>query len=256
MLHSFTGCIKDRPDLRDFIYEPCHFSSTLPPHFTLPSEHLPAILNQESLRSCVANEISNVLKYCLSKEGYRIFQPSRLFIYFFGRVLHNFPSDADTGLSIRHGIQSVAQYGACDEILWPYDTVKFKIKPNEECINKAKNTIPKFRYVSIPNRIETLKSALYEGYPIVFGMTIYESFIYANTWKTGMVPIPQPNEHDIGGHCVAAYGWIDEIQCFLMMNSWGEGYGMKGWFYLPYEYVLKHGWDFWQVQFFSESVSK
>jgi C1A family cysteine protease len=247
-------CRRDFPDSRDFIYELQQNLTSQPQVFKLP--FLPEILNQGGLASCVANQVSNALKYCLMKQKFNIIQPSRLFIYYFGRVLHNFPADQDTGLSIRNGIQSVAKYGTCKEPTWPYNIDQFKIKPNDVAINEALQTIPKFQYVSIPNRLDYLKSALMDGYPIVFGLSIFESFCYENTWKTGNVPIPKPDEKSMGGHCVAAYGWVDEIQSFLMMNSWGTQYGIQGWFYLPYTYVLKHGWDFWQIQFFNKEVSK
>jgi len=244
-------CRRDFPDKRDYIYELQQL--TTPSFFTLPN--LPEILNQGGLASCVANQISNALKYCLIKDKLNTVQPSRLFIYYYGRVLHNFPADQDTGLSIRVGIQAVAKFGACKEPTWPYDIPQFKVKPNDVALKEAILTIPKFQYVSIQNSIDHLKSALMNGYPIVFGLSIFESFCYENTWKTGNVPIPKPNEKSLGGHCVALYGWSDEIQSFVVMNSWGTMYGIKGWCYLPYRVVLDYGWDFWQIQFFNGAVA-
>lgn len=246
-------CRRDLPDKRDFIFQVTSVSqlpSQLPSHFAL-TEYLPAILNQGGLGSCVSNEVSNALKFCLAKEHCSfVIQPSRLFIYYFGRVIQNSPSDQDTGLTIRNGIQAVAKYGACDEVNWPYDISQFSVKPNDQTIKEALLSIPMFKYVSVPKSIDLMKAAIFQGYPIVFGMAVYESFEYADTWKTGNVPIPKSTEKCLGGHCVAAYGWIDETQCFVMMNSWGEQYGLKGWFYLPYSYVLNYAFDFWQIQFF------
>lgn len=240
-------CQRDEVDDRDYIFELTLVP--LPPHYAIHT-NLPDILNQGALGSCVSNEISNALKYCLIKEKKTIIQPSRLFIYYFGRVIQGSPEDQDTGLSIRNGIQAVAKYGACDEIIWPYDITQFKVKPNDLAIQQANTTIPLFKYVSIENSLDHLKSAIHQGHPIVFGMNVYESFEYADTWKSGNVPMPKETEKCLGGHCVAAYGWIDETQCFLMMNSWGTSYGIQGWFYLPYAYVQTYAWDFWQITFY------
>lgn len=244
-------CRRDLPDPRDQVFMRVA-GVNLPEIFEL-TEFLPPVLNQGSLGSCVSNQVSNALRYCLNKEKQLIFQPSRLFIYYFGRLIQNSDLNQDTGLSIRTGIQSVAKYGACSEIIWPYIISQFQVRPSALAIEKANQTIPKFKYSSIPASIDLLKQAIVQGYPVVFGMNVYESFEWPATIQSGNVPFPKSNEKCLGGHCVAAYGYVDAIQSFVMMNSWGESYGIKGFFYLPYAYVMTYAWDFWQVQFFSGS---
>lgn len=38
-------------------------------------------------------------------------------------------------------------------------------------------------------------------------------------------------------HMVLAVGYDDALQRFLVMNSWGTGWGMQGYFTLPYAYL-------------------
>lgn len=45
-----------------------------------------------------------------------------------------------------------------------------------------------------------------------------------------------------GGHATALVGYSDEKQAFLLRNSWGQSYGMKGYAWFPYEdfkYILE-----------------
>jgi hypothetical protein len=45
-----------------------------------------------------------------------------------------------------------------------------------------------------------LKGCLAEGYPFVFGFTVYQSFETPQVARTGMVPLPSLGESTVGGH--------------------------------------------------------
>jgi C1A family cysteine protease len=47
---------------------------------------------------------------------------------------------------------------------------------------------------------------LAEGFPFVFGFTVYESFESQQVAKTGVVQMAQAGEHSMGGHAVLAVG--------------------------------------------------
>jgi C1A family cysteine protease len=59
----------------------------------------------------------------------------------------------------------------------------------------------------------------------------------------------------LGGHCVRLVGFTDhgypDIPAghFIGMNSWGTGWGMKGFFAIPYAYVTNPNLadDLWVV---------
>lgn len=73
-----------------------HDYTTLPIAFDLRTIRLPPILDQLSIGSCGANQISNILRYCLQKEKFNDFQPSRLFIYYFTRLIEGSMVTEDT----------------------------------------------------------------------------------------------------------------------------------------------------------------
>ena len=63
------------------------------------------------------------------------------------------------------------------------------------------------------------------------------------------MPMPAPREQVVGGHAVLAVGYDDTIDRFHVRNSWGTGWGVKGYFTMPYEYLLNENLsdDFWKI---------
>ena len=81
---------------------------------------------------------------------------------------------------------------------------------------------------------------------------VYESFESDLSMKTGNIPLPKKNERCFGGHCILLMGYDDNLRQFKFQNSWGTNVGVKGYFTLPYEYILNPNLsnDFWAITFF------
>jgi C1A family cysteine protease len=62
--------------------------------------------------------------------------------------------------------------------------------------------------------------------------------------------MPKPSERLLGGHAVLAVGYDDRTREFLARNSWGERWGMGGYFTIPYAYLFDANLadDFWTVK--------
>ena len=62
--------------------------------------------------------------------------------------------------------------------------------------------------------------------------------------------MPKPNEAAVGGHAVLAVGYNDTQQRFVVRNSWGTGWGQKGYFTMPYAYLTDPNLsdDFWTIR--------
>lgn len=251
----------DLPDIRDWHYFQHHLLKVdhLPMAVDLRSQ-MPPVVDQAAAGSCTANALAGALGF-LESQALRNkiaspeeFNPStfvpfsRLFIYYNERLLEGDPSE-DNGAQIRDGIKILAQYGGCDEAIWPYDLKNLFVKPTDSCYKEAcQHKISS--YYRLNADVSELKHALANGYPVVFGFTVYSSFESSEVATTGVMPVPQPYENVEGGHAVLMVGYDDQKQSFIVRNSWGTSWGDKGYFYMPYSVASNPNLcdDFWVIK--------
>lgn len=242
------GWIPDLPDQRDHLYAaPPRVLSALPPKTEL-TKHCPPVYDQGQLGSCTANAIGAAIEFDLLKQKLPDLAPSRLFIYYNERAMEG-TVNSDSGAMIRDGIKCVAKQGVCPETEWPYDIAKFTRKPTAACYQDAAKH-KAVQYQRLTPAASQLKGCLASGFPFVFGFTVYDSFESASVAKTGHARMPSASDKAIGGHAVMAVGYDDAKQWFLVRNSWGNQWGMKGYFTLPYLYVSDPNLadDFWTIR--------
>ena len=242
------GWIADLPDHRDLMYAaPMQVLTALPTTTDLRSK-CPPVYDQGQLGSCTANAIAAAVEFDLMKENKNEFMPSRLFIYYNERDMEG-TVDSDSGAQIRDGIKSVASQGDCAEKLWAYDINKFTDKPPQSCYDDAVKH-KAVQYQRTIRDLNQMKGCLASGYPFVFGFTVYQSFESQQVAQTGHASMPTPGEQAVGGHAVLAVGYDDSQNWFIVRNSWGTSWGMKGYFTLPYTYLLNENLsdDFWTIR--------
>ena len=243
------GWNRDLPDGRDFMYgAPAEVVRQLPTSVDLRPE-CPPVYDQGQLGSCTANAIGGALEFVQIKEKKaNPFTPSRLFIYYNERVIEH-TVDSDSGAQIRDGVKSVHKLGAPPETDWPYDINQFSKKPPENAYTDAKN-YQTILYQRVTPTLGQLKGCLASGYPFVFGFTVYESFESQEMANTGHLGMPGTGEKQLGGHAVLAVGYEDSSQAFIVRNSWGADWGIKGYFTMPYPYLLQGtlASDFWTIR--------
>lgn len=240
------GWLPDLPDHRDLRYRSiAPRAVTLPPSIDLAPDCSP-VEDQGQLGSCTANALAGALEYLDTKAG-QFADLSRLFIYYNERAVEG-TVNSDNGAFIRDGIKTLAKQGVCPEVKWPYVISSFAKKPPKSCYTVAL----KHRIVSY-HRIETvdeMRTCLSEGYPFVFGFTVYDAFESAAVSKTGTLNLPKKTEKVVGGHAVLGVGYNDKQKRFLVRNSWGPGWGKKGYFTIPYAYLGDRNLsdDFWTIR--------
>ncbi len=246
LLKHGYGWSPDLPDHRDLLYAAVRRAPVALPAAVDLRPGCPPVEDQGALGSCTANAIVGALEYLELKDKLPLVDLSRLFVYYNERVMeHTVQSDA--GAQIRDGIKSVAKQGVCSEAKWPYLISKFTVKPTAACYKEAL----KHRIVEYHRLItfDDMRSCLAEGYPFVFGFTVYESFESQTVAKTGTVPMPRKSERVLGGHAVLGVGYNDKQKRFIVRNSWGTGWGKQGYFTMPYAYLSNPDLasDFWAV---------
>jgi C1A family cysteine protease len=243
------GWIRDLPDQRDHLFAARPDAlKTLPPGIDLRGK-CPPVYDQGNLGCCTGNGIAGAIQFERMKQNLTpAFTPSRLFIYYNERVMEH-TVNSDSGAMIRDGIKSVAKQGDCPETSWPYDVSKFADKPPASCYTEAhKYTV--LQYQRLVQNLNQMKGCLADGFPFVFGFTVYESFESTAVQSTGVVPMPAPSEQVLGGHCVVAVGYDDSQQRFIIRNSWGTTWGQHGYCTMPYAYLSDANLasDFWTIR--------
>ena len=244
------GWKKDLHDPRDFKFKVSAPTEprVLPPLVDLRHQ-MPPVYDQLDLGSCTANALGAAYQFEDMKQGHPSFIPSRLFIYYNERVIENTVGE-DGGAMIRTGIKTMVDAGVCPESMWKYITGRFTRKPCPDCYKTAlENQVTEYLRIS-PHTIQGVKECLADGYPVVFGFTLYESMMTEDVKNSGMTTVPMLNEKPIGGHAVLAVGYDDSKQCLIVRNSWGSDWGIRGYFYLPYWYITtpNAAADFWTIR--------
>ncbi len=254
----------DLPDPRD--YQFVGPVQPLPPAVDL-RPHCPPVVDQGQVGCCEGNALAGALGLLELRDlSLRIdpamdfaasFLPlSRMFIYYNSRALEG-TTDRDAGASIRDGIKVLASLGVCTESTWPYKAVDAIFsradtftKPSDAAYAEAaahKIT----SYLSVDNSdAANIKGALFNGFPVVFGFSVFPSFESQAVAFDGKVPMPTSADLDdgaLGGHAVLCVGYDDARGVFIVRNSWGAGWGDGGYCYFPYAYLTDPDLadDFW-----------
>ncbi len=238
------GWVPDVPDQRDYLYSAIRPVVKLPQRVDLRGS-CSAVENQGSLGSCTAQALAGNLEYLDKKADLLYTDVSRLFIYYNERQSID-AVNYDSGASLRDGIKTLKDYGVCPEESWPYIIERFTRKPPLKCYTEAKkHCIESYHRITRPAE---MLACLAEGYPFVFGFTVYESFESQKVAHSGIVNMPGKKERALGGHAVMAVGFDQGAKRFLVRNSWGADWGKGGYFTMPYEYLEELSDDFWTIR--------
>lgn len=237
--------VRDHHDHRDHMY-----SAVAPievPDLVDLRKGCSPVQNQDNLGCCTGFAIVGALEYDENKQRETFIKLSELFVYFNERDYEG-DINKDAGAQIRNGIKLIAKLGVCQESLWPYNETKFKDRPSLECFQDGllHRALSYERVIVDQTNFE---HALAAGYPVVMGITVFESFESDEVAANGLVPLPQRGEKCMGGHAVLAVGYDRTRKLVIVRNSWGSDWGDQGYFYLPYEFMFDYGLvsDAWTV---------
>ncbi len=240
--YGYNPDLRDQRDHRFKLLE----GIVLPSSVDLRPQDSP-IEDQGELGSCTSFASGAAFRFDLRKQGLSDFVISHLFEYFNSRSKNQ--KLVDSGATIRDAIKAINTYGLCPESEWPYDLSKFTVRPSVKAYKDALKDRA-LTYQRVSQNLTQMKNCLAQGLPFVIGISVYQSFESQEVASTGIVPMPSQNEQLLGGHALLVVGYDDSTQRFTVRNSWGSGFGDKGYVYLPYQYLEDSNLasDFWVVQ--------
>jgi hypothetical protein len=234
-----SGYKPSKPKLGTKRYRSARLGSTqLPPRVDL-RPYMTQIEDQGETNSCVANAVAGAYEYLMKRYlGQSAYDVSRMFIYYNARTLEDDSRVEDEGSFICDAIEGLKQYGACSEESWPFDEESVNEEPDEDAYEEASQFLIEDTAI-VTADLQDWKQVLAEGYPIIFGISLFNSFDKQR--KPGLVPMPSDKEssrESHGGHAMLCVGYSDHDQVFIVRNSWGPKWGDKGYCYIPYRYLL------------------
>ena len=224
----------------------------------------PPIEDQGSIGSCTANAGVGLVEYFERRAFGRHIDASRLFLYKTTRSLLHWTGD--TGAFLRTTMEALTLFGVPPEEYWRYVIADYDKEPSAFCYSFALSykAITYYRLdpvgTSPKDLLTRIKANLSKGLPVMFGFTVFQSYDQAAS-NGGKFPFPTSAERIVGGHAVDAVGYDERLKikntnpggvettgALLIRNSWGTGWGDRGYGWLPYDYVLKGlAEDWWSV---------
>ncbi len=244
------GFIPDLPDIRDKYFKVSWWDwlwgKAIPDKIDLRDKFIPC-QSQGDLGSCTSFSSLAAAGYLDVLAEKPFGEYSHLFQYYNTREDKN----NDTGGSIRSAFKAMNKFGVCHETLWPYDISRFTEEPPAPCYKEGE-TRQVIQYSRV-NQGKDLRVILAQGFPIVYGQSLYGSFM--DTGQNGIVRVPDKSKESvIGGHALCIVGYFTDIKCFIVRNSWGRGFGLNGYCLIPFSMIEDENQccDFWVAKIIEE----
>lgn len=209
------------------------------------------IKNQGQQGACMSFSMVSVFEYFLKKNQTETPDLSEQFLYYNARKRTG-REQYDEGSNSVASIQTLSEEGICTEEAWPYKVGGYAEEPSAEAYKEAQRRRVK-RAVMVEKNIETIKSAIEDGLPVVFAVDLFPSF---GKGVNGFIPMPTDEEvqqlKEYGekhSHAMVLCGFNEDQHVFKVRNSWGTSFGDRGYCYISYDYIMQYGfWDLVAIQ--------
>lgn len=230
----------DREDWRDFIY----MSSQTPLKERVDLRPwCSRVEDQGHLGSCTGQSVVGAYELLLNKEvPDKFIDLSRLYVYYNARLIEGNTAE-DEGAYLRDAIKAVYLYGVCSESKWPYNINNFALAPTVESYQdgKSRNIRNYYRLLNVNDTVDALTNDL----PVMFSFRVYSAFDNLEYTKDFILDMPGKTEQPLGGHAMCFVGYDLEKRLFLARNSFGDDWCMRGYCWIPFEYVTDEVMDSW-----------
>lgn len=243
----------DRIDIRDWYYRP---RLQALPDQVINCDAVPEILDQGREGACTGFALAASINYLLHQRGSKLRVSPRM-LYELARRYDNWPGEDYEGSSARGAMKAWVRHGVCSRASWPDSkTGPYHL---EEAIAKEALRAPGGAYYRVKHReVRDMHAALNEVGILYVTLMVHSGWgrpgpqtvtlkytSGARKRSLGLPVIARSGRAD-GGHAVAIVGYTE--QGFIIQNSWGAGWGNRGFALLPYEDYMLHATDVWVSQ--------
>jgi len=235
------GYIYEEPQAGTKTYNETRYKKSDLPRKVDLRKHMTRVENQGQTSSCTANAVAGAYEYLAKKHTGQDYDVSRMFIYYNARLIGAGGDESKIkagGSGIGKAIESLQKFGACSETIYPFTKEAVSKAPDEEAYLEAADFLIEDTAL-VPTDLYAWKHSLAEGYPIIFGLNLFDSFDKQR--QKGLVPQPSDSEtsrEKHGCHAMLAVGYSEVDKVFIVRNSWGEDWGDAGYCYIPYDYLI------------------
>jgi len=245
--------------LRKDPYEPSKDRKLSAPKVNLPrsvswESQMSPIKNQGKLGSCVGfatvalkewqEQIENIDRIASGKKVNKndnYYDLSEAWVYWKAKAIDIWPNEE--GTSIKYAMEVLHKIGVPTEEYWTYSD---KDKDKGEA-KDGSDVIAKLYRIESYERVETIddmRAALVRG-PIVAGVSLFDEI--SRPGPDGYVPYPKREKYFMGGHAICIVGYDDGKERIRFKNSWGTGWGQRGYGEFDYKYIRDFLWDAWSA---------
>lgn len=149
-----------------------------------------------------------------------------------------YPIDANNlpvaGMDIRYAITSLCKRGVCLESYFPWNE-SWTPETGVCTIHKSRNDgVFYAKEYKLLKTQEEIKQWIYNVGPIQSSLITCNSFNNFHPDGEQEIYTPGINDVAIAGHAVTVVGYDDELQCWIIKNSWGTNWGYNGFARIQY----------------------
>ncbi|MEJ8849666.1 glycoside hydrolase family 19 protein [Variovorax rhizosphaerae] len=231
----------DTLDFRDLMYTPSLIE--VPTHIPLGDylDHAVPILDQGTEGACTGFGLATVANYLLIR---RRVIPDKVpvsprMLYDLARRYDEWPDEDYSGSSARGAMKGWHKHGICAEELYPFKAGKTDRKGMTKARVADSVRRPLGAYFRVNHKdLVAMHAAIAEVGVLYATATVHQG--WNDVGSDGFI---EQSEQITGGHAFAIVAYDDEG--FWLQNSWGTGWGLRGFGRVSYDDWLANGTDVW-----------
>jgi hypothetical protein len=251
--------VPDRVDTRDWFFQP---RLTALPSALVNCDAVPQVLDQGNEGACTGFALAAVVNFLLRQQRVER-KVSPFMLYELARRYDEWPGEGYEGSSARGAMKGWVRHGVCLEKSWTkkdrgVECLRKSLRKGFTVSDEARATPGGAFYRVQHDQVRDMHAAIAEAGAIYCTLMVHSGWDDPGA-ATGAprakikgsrsmesLPIIQRRGRASDGHAVAIVGYTD--LGFVIQNSWGPGWGEKGFALLPYEDFLMHATDVWVMQ--------